>query len=176
MPTLKVAFKASNKGVRVLDASAAVPPGFVNMGTFSHPDTTYPDSRVIYHGVRDLLAARSRANPAEPAGWPDNITNMREITIIFLGTPRLELKEDLLTNLATLRKGSDTRFYISAAGGKAPLVYAWYKNGVAIPSTNSNELVLLDVDAADVGTYHCVVTDANSLTVTSKSRMLQVVE
>ena len=84
MPTLKVVYKASTKEARVLDSGAATPSGFTAVGTFVHPDATYPDSVVIYHGVRDLLYKRSAANPANTAMFPDNITNMQEISITNL--------------------------------------------------------------------------------------------
>ena len=86
MPTLKVVYKASTKEARVLDSGAATPGGFTAVGTFAHPDATYPDSVVIYHGVRDLLYKRSAANPANTAMFPDNITNMQEISITNLAS------------------------------------------------------------------------------------------
>ena len=87
MPTLKVVYKASTKEARVLDSGTATPSGFTAVGTFVHPDATYPDSVVIYHGVRDLLYKRSAANPANTAMFPDNITNMHEIIITNLAKP-----------------------------------------------------------------------------------------
>ena len=86
MPTLKVVYKASTKEARVLDSGTATPSGFVAVGTFAHPDATYPDSVVIYHGVRDLLYKRSAANPANTAMFPNNITNMQEISITNLAS------------------------------------------------------------------------------------------
>ena len=86
MPTLKVVYKASTKEAQVLDSGAATPGSFTAVGTFVHPDATYPDSVVIYHGVRDLLYKRSAANPANTAMFPNNITNMQEISITNLAS------------------------------------------------------------------------------------------
>ncbi|MFV0357794.1 MAG: Ig-like domain-containing protein [Bacteroides thetaiotaomicron] len=81
MATLKVAYHATNKEAHVLAQAASLPGGTVNVGTFSHPDAVYPDSVTIFHGVRDLLYKRSAANPANTAMFPENITDMHNVTI-----------------------------------------------------------------------------------------------
>ena len=79
---LKVAYNGTTKTVSVLNTADDIPAGSVNIGTFNHPDLVYPDSVVIYHGVRDLLYKRSAENPSELAMYPHNICNMQEITIL----------------------------------------------------------------------------------------------
>lgn len=82
MPTLVVGFNATTRDATVVEQGTALPAGSINIGTFVHPDETYPDSLVIYHGVRDLLYKRSHANPAQTAMFPDNITDMNRIRIV----------------------------------------------------------------------------------------------
>lgn len=80
MPTLYASFKQDTGEVDVKTTNAAGE-GFVAIGSFTHPDETYPDSYVIYHGVRDLLYKRKASNPSQVGFWPDNITDMQSITI-----------------------------------------------------------------------------------------------
>ena len=83
MPTLKIAFNKTTNVATVLDAGGSVPAGSVEVGTFEHPDATYPDSYVIYHGVRDLLYKRSAKDPAVAGFWPNNIVDMQKISIVL---------------------------------------------------------------------------------------------
>lgn len=81
MPTLYASLKQETGEVDVKTTNA-VGEGFVAIGSFVHPDATYPDSYVIYHGVRDLLYKRKASDPSQVGFWPDNITDMQSITII----------------------------------------------------------------------------------------------
>lgn len=85
MPVLQTSFNRTTGVATVQLQGDAVPAGSVPVGTFSHPDPVYPESVVMYHGVRELLGKRSHANPANPALYPNNITNMRDIKIIYDG-------------------------------------------------------------------------------------------
>lgn len=78
---LRAVYNPTTKAVNVALAGTAVPGGSTLIGTFEHPDTTYPDSTVIFHAVRDLLYKRSETNPAQNAMWPYNITDMAKIAI-----------------------------------------------------------------------------------------------
>jgi hypothetical protein len=173
MPTLKVAFNKTTKVARVLDASASVPGGFVDVGSFAHPDTTYPDSVEIYHGVRDLLYKRSAANPANTAKFPDNICAMQDIKIEFLGTPRLYFRTDLNPIVIAL-SGGKVRLEVEAVGGKAPLAYKWYRNNVEIAGQTSTILDLEKIDINRAGEYHAKVTDADGTAVLSKRTTVAV--
>jgi hypothetical protein len=83
MPTLKIAFNKTTNVATVLDSGGSVPVGSDVVGTFEHPDATYPDSYVIYHGVREILYKRSAADPSEEGFWPGNITDMQKISIVL---------------------------------------------------------------------------------------------
>lgn len=83
MATYQAAYNPDSREVLIQEDDAAVPAGAVDIGSFEHPDSVYPDSRVIYHAVRDLLYKRSHADPAEPAMFPENITDMHNIRIML---------------------------------------------------------------------------------------------
>lgn len=81
MTTLRVGYNPTTRVAEVASQGTAIPNGSVAVGTFEHPDPVYPDSVVIYHGVRDLLYRRSDADPSQTAMFPNNITDMARIQI-----------------------------------------------------------------------------------------------
>ena len=180
MPTLKVGFNKTTNVATVLDAGGSIPGGSVEVGTFVHPDTTYPDSLVIYHGVRDLLYKRSAKNPAEAGFWPDNIVDMQAISIDMKATPRLTIATKLPRVVSAI-EGKKVNWHIDVAGGKAPFTYKWQFKadtaGAVFADIDSGEnesaatatLTLNDVTAASAGTYKVIVTDANGTTVEDTS-------
>lgn len=180
MPSLKVAFNKDTGVATVLDASGSVPSGSVEVGTFVHPDATYPDSLVIYHGVRDILYKRSAANPSEEGFWPDNINSMQAVSIDFQGTPRLVIATELPRVISTI-EGKDVNWHVDAAGGKLPYTYKWqfkaYTDGADFvdidsgvnPSAATASLVNHAVTVESAGTYKVIVTDANGTTAESTS-------
>lgn len=180
MPTLKVGFNKTTNVATVLDAGGSIPGGSVEVGTFVHPDTTYPDSLVIYHGVRDLLYKRSAKNPAEAGFWPDNIVDMQAISIDMKATPLLTIATKLPRVVSAI-EGKDINWHVDVAGGKAPFTYKWQFKadtaGAVFADIDSGEnasaitatLTLNDVTAASAGTYKVIVTDANGTTVEDES-------
>lgn len=165
MPVLKVAFNKTTYVATVLDASGSIPSGSVNVGSFNHPDETYPDSYVIYHGVRELLYHRSEADPSQTAMWPYNITDMQRVTIDNEATPRLVLSTLLPRVLSTV-EGSKNTLSVVAEGGKAPLTYKWefraakQDSWATLAEQTSPNLVLDNIKAANEGDYKVTVTDA----------------
>ena len=180
MPTLKVGFNKTTNVATVLDASDSIPGGSVEVGTFVHPDATYPDSLVIFHSVRDLLYKRSAKDPAEEGFWPNNIVDMQYISIDMQATPRLTIATKLPRVVSAI-EGEDINWHVDVAGGKAPFTYKWQFKadtaGAAFtdissstnPSAATATLTLNDVTAASAGTYKVIVTDANGTTVEDKS-------
>lgn len=180
MPTLKIAFNKTTNVATVLDSSGSVPVGSVEVGTFVHPDATYPDSLVIYHGVRDLLYKRSAANPAVAGFWPNNIVDMQSVTIDMKATPRLIVATELPRVISTI-EGEDVNWHVDVAGGKAPITYKWqFKANTAgavfvdisssvNPSAATASLVNRAVTAESAGTYKVIATDANGTTAESES-------
>ena len=180
MPTLKVGFNKTTNVATVLDASGSIPGGSVEVGTFVHPDATYPDSLVIYHGVRDLLYKRSAKDPSEEGFWPNNIVDMQAISIDMKATPRLTIATKL-PHVVSATEGEDINWHVDVAGGKAPFTYKWQFKadtaGAVFADIDSGEnesaatatLTLNDVTAASAGTYKVIVTDANGTTVEDES-------
>lgn len=180
MPTLKIAFNKTTNVATVLDSGGSVPDGSVEVGTFVHPDATYPDSLVIFHGVRDLLYKRSAKNPAEEGFWPDNIVDMQSISIDMKATPRLTIATKLPRVISAV-EDEDINWHIEVAGGKAPFTYKWqFKTDTAgaafadissstNPSAATATLTLNNVTATSAGTYKVIVTDANGTTVEDTS-------
>lgn len=180
MPTLKVGFNKTTNVATVLDAGGSIPAGSVEVGTFVHPDATYPDSLVIFHGVRDLLYKRSAKNPAEEGFWPNNIVDMQSISIEMKATPRLTVATKLPRVVSTI-EGEDVNWHVDVTGGKAPFTYKWQFKadtaGAAFadissstnPSAATATLTINDVTAASAGTYKVIVTDANGTTVEDTS-------
>lgn len=180
MPTLKVGFNKTTNVATVLDAGGSIPGGSVEVGTFVHPDATYPDSLVIFHGVRDLLYKRSAKNPAEEGFWPNNIVDMQSISIDMKATPRLTIATKLPRVVSTI-EGEDINWQVDVAGGKAPFTYKWQFKadtaGAVFADIDSGDnasaatatLTLNDVTASSAGTYKVIVTDANGTTVEDES-------
>ncbi len=180
MPTLKIAFNKTTNVATVLDSSGSVPGGSVEVGTFEHPDATYPDSLVIYHGVRDLLYKRSAKDPSKAGFWPNNIVDMQSISIDMKATPRLTVATKLPRVISAI-EGEVINWHIDVAGGKAPFTYKWQFKadtaGAAFadissstnPSAATATLTLSNVTAASAGTYKVIVTDANGTTVEDTS-------
>lgn len=180
MPTLKIAYNKTTNVATVLDSSGSVPGGSVEVGTFVHPDATYPDSLVIFHGVRDLLYKRSAKDPSKAGFWPNNIVDMQSVTIDMKATPRLTVATKLPRVISAI-EGKKVNWHIDVAGGKAPFTYKWqFKANTAgaafadiassgNPSAATATLTLNNVTAASAGTYKVIVTDANGTTVEDTS-------
>lgn len=79
----QVSYNPTRRVALVQADAAAVPVGSVDVGSFSHPDGNVQDSVIVYHGVRDLLYKRSKANPANTAMFPNNITDMQNVIIQY---------------------------------------------------------------------------------------------
>ncbi|MCF6325340.1 MAG: DUF5011 domain-containing protein [Gammaproteobacteria bacterium] len=58
----------------------------------------------------------------------------------------------------TVTEGEDAIFSVVATGSSL-LTYQWYFNGVEISGANSTSYMLTAVNAADAGTYGCIVTN-----------------
>lgn len=183
MPVLKVMFHKDTNVATVLDASGSLSDGSVEVGTFHHPDETYPDSVTIYHGVRDLLYKRSAKDPSQTASYPNNIINMQVISIDMKATPRLILGTALPRVISTI-EGKDVTWHVDVAGGKAPLTYKWQFKantvGAAFTDIDSGEnptaktatLINHAVTAESAGTYKVIVTDGNGTTIESSSLLV----
>ncbi len=73
----------------------------------------------------------------------------------------------------TVNNGATANFSVTAAGGTAPLSYQWKFNGSNV-GTNSSSYSRTAAYADQGGQVTVVVTDANSLTVTSNAATLRI--
>jgi ELWxxDGT repeat protein len=60
------------------------------------------------------------------------------------------------------------------ANGSRPLTYQWFRDGTALQDQIADTLAFADASPADVGSYHCVVTNSVG-SVTSPSARLEVI-
>lgn len=105
MSTLQASYNPTTKVVTVQQQGDTIPEDTVAIGTFEHPDPVYPGSMVIFHGVRDLLY---KCKPDGTAGfWPDNITDLQNITIVEDDVIELVSLELDPTSLALVQGASD---------------------------------------------------------------------
>lgn len=171
MVALHVSFNPTTKVAHV-DETTTVPSGFTNIGTFEHPDATYPDSYVIFHGVRDLLYFVKPGAPVNLGGkFPDNITDMASITIEYAGAPIVRsitaTPSTLALSLATdVTNGKTVAF--SPVPSNASLGTLSIKTA---PATNRATATIannvLTVKPVNVGSTEIVITNgANNVTVT----------
>lgn len=145
---LRAGFNNTTKVVNVDLNGVALPGGSTAIGTFEHPDITYPDSVVIYHAVRELLYKRKQSNPAQAGSFPDNITDMAGIkiqtTLQFPVVPLTGLDSTApagnlavaatkqITNVFTPANATDKRVtYASSNTGRATVSATGLVTGVA---------------------------------------------
>lgn len=146
---LKVAYNGTTKTVSVLNTADDIPAGSINIGTFNHPDLVYPDSVVIYHGVRDLLYKRSAKDPSELAMYPYNICNMQEITILPLPEVVPLVPHFVIQPPASID--------LSEAAGEITVTFADFPEGATLTAgvyDNLDVLVASTGATASAGTYN----------------------
>lgn len=180
---LQVTLNPDTRTVEVAKDGATVTAGFTKVGTFDHPDATYPDSTVIYHGVRDILYKTKLAKPPVlNVKYPNGIYDMQRIKIVTkdaaIAQP-MYFSVEPQSNLA-IALGSDLALSAQVNGGKTPYVPAWWfaagpsEEFVKIDDTENATAKTLNLEVqnitnADIGIYKLVVTDANGMTLDNKS-------
>ncbi|WBQ32485.1 hypothetical protein [Erwinia phage Kuerle] len=175
---LQAFLNPTTKTVQVELTGVAAPTGFTKIGEFDHPDETYPDSNVIYHGVRDLLYTTKLASPpVTGVKYPNGIYNMQEISIT---TTNAAIKQELYwlvepQQTVVFAVGSDLLLSGQVGGGKTPYTYKWqFAGGPADDFTDISGATALKFSkeklaASDAGIYKLIVTDGNNITIESKS-------
>lgn len=91
MSTYQVVYNKTTKTARIQADGAAVPGGSVDVGSFTHPDPIAPGSTVAFHKVRDLLYKKKASDPSQVAMFPENITDMENISIIMASVTGVSL-------------------------------------------------------------------------------------
>ena len=70
--------------------------------------------------------------------------------------------------------GGTATFNVGVSGGRAPLTYQWQFNGTNIAGATTNQWTVSNAQLTNAGNYAAVITDANSLSVTSPPAILLV--
>ncbi len=139
----QVAYNPTTKVALLQDVGDVIPAGSTNIGTI-----TKSASEPLSAGVRDLLYNRSCDDPSELASWPDNITDMRDITITFSdGTiVALALTAQTLTNGAD---GVTYTFQVGFTGGVPAYVFSLVTPPSGCTINSHTGLVTFVTPAAD---------------------------
>nr|MDQ3049129.1 T9SS type A sorting domain-containing protein [Bacteroidota bacterium] len=88
---------------------------------------------------------------------------------LLIGCPPITISS--VTIPAAVCEGSSITLEVAATGTSTS--YSWYKNGVAIPSSDTAVFVISSATISDQGTYHCEITNG-CRTVVSSSTLLSV--
>lgn len=174
MPMLQVSYNPTTRVALVQADNAAVPGGSTDIGSFNHPDPVYPDSLVLFHGVRDLLYKRKP--DGTPGFWPENITDLNNVTIdlaeglvidpvavtgVTLTPATVEVEEGDTTQLtATVAPANATNkavTYASSATGTATVNSSGLVTGVAAGTAT---ITVTTTDGAFTDTTEVTVTEA----------------
>jgi hypothetical protein len=80
--------------------------------------------------------------------------------------PQITIQPANYTGASAKIAGNNALFKITATG-TAPLNYQWFHNGSLIPGATASAWTQVNVQAADAGTYSCVVSNISGLTATT---------
>ena len=86
-------------------------------------------------------------------------------TLIAASAPVITVQPANYLGLAAKVAGNDAAFKITASG--VSLNYQWLKDGVLIPGATASNYTRVNVQAADAGTYSCVVSNFAGIVITS---------
>ena len=166
MPTLNVLYNPQTRVATVQTGTAAVA-GSTNIGTFTHPDATYPDSSVIYQGVRDLLYKRSASDITKTASFPNNITDMALVSIKFTGSipvTRIVLNVDAVNLNVGKTEAVRADVYPEVATNK---VVAWTIGDATVATATANGDNAVVIKALKLGDTTLTGKDSSGTVVVS---------
>jgi hypothetical protein len=97
----------------------------------------------------------------------DNFCNAIDYNIYLIGIINTTI--DRQPSNQTGCVGGTAMFNVSAAGGQS---YVWKKNGIAIPNSNNDTLILTNLTSTDFTSYTCEITGCNSAIINSNAATL----
>src|SRR5215204_2409732 len=127
-------------------------------GSVSPPGGTYQNNTVVsltaapsngWVFERWTGSASGNANPLELT-----MNANKSVTSVFVQPPIIVSHPQSVSATA----GSNVTFHVSATG-TAPLSYAWQFNGSNIAGATTTNLALMNVQAANAGSYHVIVSN-----------------
>ncbi|MBS1561990.1 MAG: immunoglobulin domain-containing protein [Bacteroidetes bacterium] len=137
----------------------------VSIAGSNSPTLTLTNVQAADVGRYQCLVSRNGANPSNC-----NVTvGGREVVISVFSAPRITGQP----TSAEACVGSTVTMSVAADG--YDLTYQWFKNGAAIPNSNTNALELSRVSASSAGAYTVRVTGTCGFSVTSAPANLAVV-
>lgn len=90
MPKMQVSLSLAEKPVRLVKVEpdgTGLTAGYTKVGTYDHPENDklgHHESHVLYHHVQEILYhVTDTPPPPEEGFWPDNITDMQTVKIIY---------------------------------------------------------------------------------------------
>lgn len=166
MTTLQVSYDPNTKVVTVQEQGNTIPEDAVDIGTFEHPDTVYPDSVVIFHGVRDLLYKRK---PDGTVGfWPDNITDLQNISIVQDDVIELVSLEMSPASLA-LAVGATDQLTAEKTPVKGIGTIVWSTDDPAVATVSDDgEVTAVGAGTANITATVGTITASAEVTVTAE--------
>lgn len=155
MTTRKIAFNNDTKTVYVLEDSEDIPEGSIEIG-----EITLDSSEAMFEDIQTLLSQRNADDPSELATFPDNITDMSNITIVD-GSGLVDELALVEAELEDGVEGEEYTFTPSFNGGVPPYVFSLDSPAAGITiDEDTGEVTVADTVAADDYTITVVVTDA----------------
>ncbi len=137
----------------------------ISIAGSNSPTLTLTNVQAADVGRYQCLVSRNGANPSNC-----NVTvGSREVVVSVFSAPRITGQP----TSAEACVGSTVTMSVGADG--YDLNYQWFKNGVAIPNSNTNALELSRVTASSAGNYTVRVTGTCGFSVTSAPATLAVV-
>jgi hypothetical protein len=137
----------------------------VSIAGSNSPTLTLTNVQAADVGRYQCLISRNGANPSNC-----NVTvGSREVVVSVFSAPRISAQP----TSAEACVGSTVTISVGADG--YDLNYQWFKNGVAIPNSNTNALELSKVTASSAGNYTVRATGTCGFSVTSAPATLAIV-
>jgi len=166
MTTLQASYNPTTKVVTVQQQGDTIPQNSVAIGTFDHPDPVYPGSVVIFHGVRDLLYKRK---PNGTAGfWPDNITDLQNISIVQDDVIELVSLEMSPASLA-LAVGATDQLTAEKTPVKGIGTIVWSTDDPAVATVSDDgEVTAVGAGTANITATVGTITASAEVTVTAE--------
>lgn len=175
MSTFQIAYHAATKVATVQPDNDALPAGAVKIGTFDHdsdPDDQLGgsigvlDNHVFYHHVRDALYKRSSANPADTAMFPDNITDLHNVSIVIDSVANPLPLNSVLPAITGLLTETDVLTVTDGTWANSPTYARQWKRADTVGGVGVNigaGATTYTLVADDVGKYiYCDVTATNA--------------
>ena len=143
---------------------------FGNYNTTS--DATWKYNGYIDNGALfDTALADGGVAVGQPAAAGSDIYNLFHSGAVSFVPAMIVTNAPVSQSIAV---GGTATFSVGVSGGRSPLAYRWQFNGTNIAGATTNQWTVSNAQLTNAGNYAAVITDANSLSVTSPAAVLLV--